>query len=755
MAPVPTQVVSSDILEATRTRRRIVVVGHGMVGIAFTEKVLKYDLEGGRDDWEVILVGEEPHLAYNRVGLTGYFTNRSVDGLLLQPSEWYDSHAMGKLRYHTGVRALLVDAPRRRVELSNGHTISYDACVLATGSDAALPPYMSIERMRVTQGAFVYRNIADLESMIRYAQTHAPIKHAAVVGGGLLGLEAAKALLDLQGVEQVMLMERNRWPLSRQLDQEGGTIVLAKVRELGVDVHLQARVRNLTFTPTGVAGEEDKLTSMQLDDGSELSLDMIVFAVGIKPRDDIARQSGLSVAPRGGIAVDAQLRTSSRDVYAIGECASWNNETWGLIAPGIAMADVLAFNLTEGPVHKMRSMTYPNLSTKLKLMGVDVASFGDYFADQGRFTRMYPGLERRRSEETPVRPQVKALTYRDPFNDVYKKYIFTADGKYLVGGMMVGDVSDYVKLQGLSAKLRPLEVPPSELMMGAKRDGENQGADLANDDLVCSCHNVTKGAIVSAVGKGCRSLGELKSTTKVGTGCGGCVPLATSIFNTALKAAGEEISNSLCPHFGYTRQELFTIIKFRRLPEFNAVMKAVGKKPDSLGCEVCRPAVGSIISSLYNPFIMHPAVRQTQDTNDRYLGNIQRDGTYSVVPRVSAGEITPAKLIVLGQVAGKYSLYTKITGGQRVDLFGAQKQDLPQIWEELLAAGFESGHAYGKSLRTVKSCVGSTWCRYGVGDSVGLAVELEERYKSIRAPHKIKGGGTSTPETQYSSYVLT
>lgn len=757
MAPVPTQVASAphDAAPAQhpRPRRRMVVVGFGMVGIAFTEKLLRYDIDGGRDEWDVVIVGEEPHLAYNRVGLTGYFASRSVDALLLNPPAWYDQHAPGRLRYLSGVRVLHVNHAEHKVLTSDGRTEPYDACVLATGSDAALPPYISAAKMARTQGAFVYRTIADLDSMIHFARTFAPIKRAAVVGGGLLGLEAAKALLDLEDVQQVVLVERNRWPLSRQLDQEGGNIVLSKVRALGVEVLLQARVRDLIFSgdPShhGRSDEKERLSSILLDDGTTYPLDMIVFAVGIKPRDDLARKSGIEVAPRGGVKVDSQLATSAPDVYAVGECASWNGETWGLIAPGVAMADVLAFNLTEGPGHTIRHMVSPDVSTKLKLMGVDVASFGDYFADQGKFTRSYPTGTRGKPTSSP---SVRALTYRDPFTDVYKKYIFTEDGRYLVGGMMVGDVTDYVKLQGISSKLKPLEMPPSQLMVGARQDGENEGDDLDDDAQICSCHNVSKGAIVAAVGKGCRSLGELKACTKVGTGCGGCVPLAQSVFNTALKASGEEVSNNLCPHFAYTRQELFTIIKFRRLEDFAEVMRSAGKKTTSLGCEVCRPAVGSILSSLHNPFIMRPEIRQTQDTNDRYLANVQRDGSYSVVPRVSAGEITPEKLIVLGQVAQKYGLYTKITGGQRVDLFGARKQDLPDIWEELLAGGFETGHAYGKSLRTVKSCVGSTWCRYGVGDSVGLAVELEERYKSIRAPHKIKGGGMCT-NSKFSHHI--
>lgn len=722
-----------------------------MVGIAFVEKLLKYDLDGGRDEWAVTVIGEEPHVAYNRVGLTTYFEQRNVESLYLNPLDWYKNHTPGKLSYHISDPVIAINKDKREVVTSKGLTIPYDVCVLATGSDAALPPYVSKERFYKTEGAFVYRNLADLDAMISYSKEH-KIKRAAVVGGGLLGLEAAKALLDLGTVDQAVIVERNNWCLSRQLDSEGGALVLEKVRALGVEVLLKARVRDLVITPAAEDDEgKDRLKGIMLEGGAEgadkpYDLDMIVFAVGIKPRDDLAKSSGLETAPKGGFAINDKLETNIKDVYAIGEVASLGGETWGLIAPGVEMADVLAFNLTEGPHHAMRSMASPDLSTKLKLMGVDVASFGDFFADQGKFTRPLPGSKRRgaakegKDAEADKGPKVKALTYRDPFENHYKKLIFTLDGKYLVGGMLVGDAKDYVKLVGMCSKQKELEMPPAQLILGAKKEGEEEGDDLDDDAQICSCHNTTKGALVKEVKDGCRSFGEIKSKTKCGTGCGGCVPLATSIFNQAMKAAGAEVSNSLCPHFKQSRPDLYTIIKFKKLKSFTEVMSVLGKKSDSLGCEVCRPAVGSILSLLYNEWIMAPSLRQTQDTNDRYMANVQRDGTYSVVPRLVAGEVTPYQLKALGEVATDFGLYSKITGGQRIDLFGAKKQDLPFIWERLVEAGFQTGQAYGKSLRTVKSCVGSTWCRFGIGDSVGLAVELEDRYKGIRAPHKFKGG---------------
>jgi len=750
MVPVPSSIVSPAPAgpSAKAYTKHAVVVGLGMVGIAFVEKLLNYDIKNGRDEWRITVVGEEPYVSYNRVGLTQYFAKRSIEDLYLNPLAWYTSHAPGKLAYHTNDLVTEINHDEKFVTTQSGRHLDYDVCIMATGSDAALPPYVTKERFYKTEGAFVYRNIADLNNTIAYADSR-PIKRAAVVGGGLLGLEAAHALLELETVEQVVLVERNKWVLSRQLDGEGGRLVLEKVQRMGVEVLLQARVKDIIVRPAAEDDEgKDRFIGVLLEGGEDgkgapYDLDMIVFAVGINPRDDLAIASGIATDRRGGVVVDHRLQTSVPDVYAIGECASFKGETFGLIAPGVEMADVLAFNLTLDPMHAPRDMISPDISTKLKLMGVDVASFGSYFADQGKFTRAVPGQARasKKNGDGPApTPQVKALTYRDPFSDVYKKYIFTADGKYLLGGQMVGDVKDFIKLVSMVNKAKPLEVPPSELILGAKKEGEEEGDDLDDDAQICSCHNVKKGGVVQCVKDGVRTLGEIKASTKCGTGCGGCVPLMTSIFNSAMKAAGAEVSNHLCAHFPYSRQELYTVVKFRKLKTFTDVMASAGNQSNSLGCETCRPAVASILSSLWNDLIMKAEMRQIQDTNDRSLANMQRDGTYSVVPRLPAGEVTPARLKVISEVAEDYGLYTKITGGQRIDLFGAKKQDLPRIWERLIEGGLETGLAYGKSLRTVKSCVGSTWCRYGVGDSVGFAVELEERYRSVRSPHKLKGG---------------
>ena len=662
------------------------------------------------------------------------------------------------MNYHLSAKVTEIRPDQKLVSCSSGLTVPYDTLVFATGSDALLPKQTPGHDAK---GVFVYRTIEDLQKLIEFSATRKGTI-GVVVGGGLLGLEAAKAMMDLEVFKKVKLVERNRWVLSRQLDSDAGELVVDQVRDLGLDVVLSMRVDKIEVS------EDNHVKGILFENGEKMECSTICFAIGIKARDELARSAGIRCAERGGgIIVDGALKSSVEDIYAIGECASWQNQTFGLIAPGIEMADVLSFNLTQAKVHSYREFKRPDLSTKLKLLGVEVASFGDFFADRDGPKHLPVRATRKRGEvqhnlheltDGPRSSLVKALAYKDPFEAVYKKYLFTTDGKHLLGGMMIGDTRDYVRLVSIVKNQKALDVPPSRFILGASKEGEDDAADLDDDTQVCSCHNVTKGDINSAVKvESCKSIGDVKSCTKAGTGCGGCVPLMTSILNKQMKDMGQEIKNHICPHFNYSRADLYNIVSVKKLKTLQEVMKEAGNDPTSQGCEACKPSIGSIFSTLYNQHIMDKPLHGLQETNDRFLGNIQRNGTYSVIPRVSGGEITPDKLIVIGHVAQKYKLYTKITGGQRIDMFGAKKPDLPDIWSELHAGGLESGHAYAKSLRTVKSCVGSTWCRYGIGDSVGLAVRIEERYKSIRSPHKMKGGVSGCvrecAEAQNKEYV--
>ncbi|GAA5913645.1 uncharacterized protein JCM6883_004036 [Sporobolomyces salmoneus] len=707
-----------------------------MTGIAFIEKMLKLD---ENDEYFVRTCGEESHYAYNRVGLTEYFEHRNVTDLYLQPATFYADQSPEKFAFSTGEKVVEIDQVNKTVLTSKGNVYQYDILVLATGSNGALPPYVPKESP--PKGIFVYRNIADLESIIEYAEQDY-VQRASVVGGGLLGLEAAKAVYDLPTIPSVEILIRQNFPLNRQIDATAGELVLNKIEGMGVKVHVACE-------PTALIVEDGRFAGFEFADGQKLKSDIVVYGIGISPRDELAKTAGIKCSSRGGIEVDDSLMTSAQDVYAIGECASWKNNTFGLIGPGIEMADILAFNLTQTTTHAARKMNYPDLSTKLKLMGVDVASFGEFDADE-RAARAAEAEEAKKASlamegevEITFKPSrqvprstrndsVKALTYLDPIDATYKKMIFSADGTRLIGGILIGDTDSFTKLVSLVKRKKKLDVSPSSFILGKK--GEDDSSELLDDDVICSCHGVTKGAVSKCVKEGMTEFNQIKSCTKAGTGCGGCVPLVTSIFKAEMKKNGNAISNNLCPHFTMSRSDLFSVIKIKKLRDFNAVMSTCGQ--GQVGCEICKPVIGSILASLYGELVMKKELHGLQDTNDRFLANIQRNGTFSVVPRIAGGEITPEKLVKIGEVALKYHLYTKITGGQRIDLFGARKDDLPAIWEELIDSGFESGHAYGKSLRTVKSCVGSSWC----DDSVKMAIDLENRYRGIRSPHKIKGG---------------
>ncbi|RIK75643.1 MAG: nitrite reductase (NAD(P)H), partial [Planctomycetota bacterium] len=671
-------------------KKTIVLIGHGMVGHRFCERMVEFD---AAQQYRIVTFCEEPRAAYDRVGLTSFFAHRSAHQLMLANLDWYREQG---IEIYVGDRATKIDRKRRVVVSDQGREIAYDIAVLATGSFPFVPNVPGVQ----TRGVFVYRTIEHLQSIIDYG---AKSKRAAVIGGGLLGLEAAKAAYDL-GLETHVVEFAPRL-MPRQIDDAGSRTLVKKIENLGVRVHLNKATKEIVGN-----GAVERLV---FNDGERLDVDMVIISAGIRPRDDLARDCGIEVGERGGVKVDDQLRTSDPNVYAIGEVALHSGFVYGLVAPGYDMAETVAANLCG----QDRRFTGADLSTKLKLMGIDVASFGNYEAG--------PDM-------------AMPLVYEDPFAGVYKKLLFDREGKRLLGGILVGDAADYGLLSAMQKSGEPLAMAPGELIVG-KGSGAAGGVESLGDACqICSCNNVTKGQLCAAIREQeLTTIGAVKACTKAGTGCGGCVPLVTDILNKELAALGKSVNRDLCEHFAYTRQQLFEIVKIKELRTFDELLASHGR---GHGCEICKPAVASMLASLWNEPITDRAHHTLQDTNDRFLANMQRGGLYSIVPRVPGGEITPDKLVVLGTVAKKYGLYTKITGGQRIDLFGAQVQQLPEIWEELVNAGFESGHAYGKALRTVKSCVGSTWCRYGVQDSVGFAIRIEERYRGIRAPHKIKGG---------------
>jgi nitrite reductase (NADH) large subunit len=667
---------------------RIVVIGNGMVGQRFLEALVK---RGG--DHEITAFCEEPRPAYDRVQLTSFFSGKTASDLSLAKREFFEKAGI-TLRLNDQV--LGIDAARKVVRSARYKEVAYDKLVLATGSFPFVPAVLGKDR----RDCFVYRTIEDLEVITATALRS---KVGVVIGGGLLGLEAAKALQDL-GLETHIVESAARL-MAVQLDDSAGRLLRRKIEALGARVHLQKATKEIT---EGTVRRQKLLFA----DGTALETDLIVFSAGIRPRDELARRTGLVVGERGGVQIDSRCRTSNPDIYAIGECALWQGRTFGLVAPGYQMAEVAARNLCGEDVQFLGA----DMSTKLKLMGVDVASLGDAHGST---------------------PDALNYVFTDEAAGVYKKLVVSADRKHALGAILVGDTSDYGALLQLALNAVPLPEHPEELILPMRNGGaKGIGVDALPDGaLICSCNNVSKGQIRAAVGEGCNSLGSLKRKTKAATSCGGCGPLAKSIIDAELRKQGVAVTNHLCEHFAFSRQELFHLVRIGELKTFEEILEKHGK---GRGCDVCKPAVASILASCWQEMILKPKHAPLQDTNDRFLANMQKDGTYSIVPRVPGGEITPEKLVVLGQVAKKHGLYTKITGAQRIDLFGARLEQLPLVWRELIDAGFESGHAYGKALRTVKSCVGSTWCRYGVQDSVTMAIGLENRYRGLRAPHKLK-----------------
>ncbi|MFL6673988.1 MAG: nitrite reductase large subunit NirB [Massilia sp.] len=671
---------------------KIIVIGHGMVGHKFVETLAAAPVPGMR----VTVLCEEPRPAYDRVHLSDFFAGKSAHDLSLVAPGFFERAG---LELRLNARAVAVDRGARTVMLASGEVLAYDKLVFATGSTPFVPPVAGRDRA----DCFVYRTIEDLEAMLACGRR---ARSGVVVGGGLLGLECAKALRDMQLDTHVVEFAPRL--MAAQVDDPGARMLRSRIEELGVTVHTG---KNTLAIVDGEAATH----RMQFADGTHLETDMIVFSAGIRPRDELARTAGLAPGPRGGIAIDDRCVTSDPDIYAIGECAAWNGQLFGLVAPGYDMARTAARHL----LGDQASFSGADLSTKLKLMGVDVASIGDaHGATAGS----------------------RSYQFTDERKQVYKKIVVSGCGKHLLGAVLVGDAAGYGSL--LQTMLNKIVLPEApEFMILPQADGKARQAPgveaLPAGAQVCSCNDVSKGALCAAVAAGATTIGALKAATCAGTACGGCVPLVAQVMNAELKKQGLAVSHHLCEHFAYSRQELHHLVRVGRIRTFAQLLAQHGS---GLGCDTCKPVAANILASTWNDFVLKPEHASLQDSNDYFLGNIQKDGTYSVVPRMPGGEVTADGLIAVGQVAKKYGLYTKITGGQRVDLFGARVEQLPLIWEELIAAGFESGHAYGKSLRTVKSCVGSTWCRYGVGDSVGFAIALENRYKGLRTPHKVKFG---------------
>jgi nitrite reductase (NADH) large subunit len=674
------------------SKHNVVIIGNGMVGHRFIEELIDKADPG---QFSLTVFCEEPRVAYDRVHLSAYFSHHTAEELSLVREGFYEKHQVKLL---LGERAITLNREEKLIHSNTGRAVHYDTLIFATGSYPWIPPIKGAEG----SNCFVYRTIEDLNAIEACSRRS---KRGAVIGGGLLGLEAAGALKNL-GVE-THVIEFAPVLMAEQLDKQGGEQLRRKIEEMGVQVHTGKNTQQILHHDKG--GK-----TLQFADGSELQVDFIVFSTGIRPQDKLAKQCGLSIGTRGGIAIDNRCQTSDPTIYAIGECAAWQDRVFGLVAPGYKMAQVACDTL----LGRDNAFSGADMSAKLKLLGVDVGGIGDARGNT---------------------PGAKSVVWLDESKSIYKRLILSEDQKTLLGAVLVGDTSDYGNLLQLVLNAIPLPGNPEALILPTG-SGEKPsiGVDALPDNAqICSCFDVTKGDIITAVKGGCHTVAALKRETRAGTGCGGCIPLITQVLNSELSRQGIEVNNHLCAHFPYSRQELYHLIRVDEIKSFDALLAKYGQ---GYGCEVCKPTVGSLLASCWNDYVLKPQHTPLQDSNDVFLGNIQKDGTYSVIPRSPGGEITPQGLQVIGEVAQQYNLYTKITGSQRIGLFGAQKDDLPAIWSQLVAAGFETGHAYAKALRMAKTCVGSTWCRFGVGDSLGFGVMLENRYKGIRTPHKMKFG---------------
>ncbi|MFC0706692.1 nitrite reductase large subunit NirB [Cellulomonas uda] len=671
---------------------RVVVVGAGMVAHRFAEQMVA---RGG--GWQLTVVGDEPYAPYDRVHLSDAITGASVEDLTLDPSVWDDE----RVELVTGDAVATLDRDAQTVTTRSGRVVAYDDLVLATGSWPWVPRTDGAD----LPGVLAYRTLDDINAITgwvarRRAELGRPVR-GVVVGGGVLGLEAAAALQNL-GASATVVEFADRL-MAVQLDAGGGEALRVLVRDTGIDV------RTTTAASRVLAGPDGTVASLELSTGEVLDADVVVFSTGIRPRDRLARESGLGIGERGGVLVGPTCRSSDPRVWAIGECASHDGECAGLVAPGNTMADVVVDQLFGGTTTYVR----PADGTKLKGVGVEAASFGDVLA---------------------LTPGALEVTFADPVARTYRKLVVSDDARTLLGGVFVGDIALYSSLRPLLG--RALGADPSAFL--APEGGAPATLEVPDDVVVCSCANVTAGTIRGAVTEhGCRSVGEVKTCTRAGTVCGSCVPMVTTIVNRSLEQAGVAVSNAMCEHFAMPRAELFALVRAGAERTFSEIVAAHGT---GRGCAICRPVVASILSSLGVGHVLQPDQAALQDTNDHLLANLQKDGTYSVVPRMPGGEVTPDKLLAFAQVAADFGLFTRVTGAQRLGMFGARQDQLPEIWRRLVEAGFESGQAYGKSLRAVKTCVGSTWCRFGVQDSSSMAVRLELRYRGLRSPHKFKVG---------------
>jgi nitrite reductase (NADH) large subunit len=672
------------------TRKRLVVIGNGMAGARLVEDVVAR----APGTFDITVFGDEPYGNYNRILLSGVLAGtHDAKDIFINPLAWYDQ---ADVRLHAGVRVARIDRTERQVIGADGRIEPYDQLVIATGSTPFVPPLEGLltDTGRYRDGVFVFRTLDDCSAIREYAVA---ARRAAVIGGGLLGLEAARGLLQLD--VEVHVVHLTRHLMEVQLDETAGTMLRAAMDRLGVQTHLARRT-------SAVLGESH-ITGLMFDDGSRLECDMVVLSAGIRPNVTLARDAGLTV--ERGVVVGDDLRSANDPaVFAIGECAQHRGQVYGLVAPLWEQAQVLADRLTARNTQAVYGGS--RLSTKLKVMGVDLTVMGD--------------KEPASSDEV--------VQYSEPSRGVYKKLV-VRDGQ-LAGAILLGDPDGAPVL--LQAFDRALALPDNRAEMLFPSMGSNtppSGADLPDDAQICNCNGVTKGRLTSAIADGCRSLRALCNATRAGTGCGSCKPQVEQILQAV---AGEALVEDPAAHYyvpgvPLRKPELVAEIRERHLRSVSAVFDALA---DGREDPKSKAGLASLLKTIWAA--EYEDERDARFINDRVHANIQRDGTFSVIPRIYGGVTSPAQLRRIADVADKHQVpMVKITGGQRIDLLGIPKDKLPEVWRDL---GMPSGHAYAKAFRTCKTCVGTEFCRYGVGDSTRLGIAIEQRFQGLESPHKMK-----------------
>ncbi|WP_117161292.1 nitrite reductase large subunit NirB [Paraliobacillus sp. X-1268] len=669
-------------------KQKLLLIGNGMAGIRAIEEVLKLK----PNQFEITVFGSEPYPNYNRIQLSKVLQgDTDVSDITLNEWQWYEDN---NIRLYPGETVINIDKTKQVVSTDKGREEPYDKLIIATGSNAFILPLPGADKEGVTG----FRDIKDCEKMIDYSKKH---KKAAVIGAGLLGLEAARGLLNL-GME-VDVIHINDYLMDRQLDEPAGRLLQKELEEQGMNFLLNKQTAEIT-------GEE-KVSGLRFNDGEEIDADLIVMAVGIKPNVALAMENGIKV--NRGIIVNDYMETETPNIFAVGECVEHQEMVYGLVAPLYEQGQALAKQLCGVPCDGYKGTV---VSTQLKVSGVDVFSTGKIDEDKN----------------------TKSIKVFDEWNGTYKKLI-VEDGK-LAGAVLFGDTKDGTRLLSLIKKAADVEeyLNANE----SEQSGASLVAEMPDDELICGCNGVSKGTIVDAINsKGLKSLEEVKGCTNASRSCGTCKSLVSDLLEYTLgDDYNENQKVSVCGCTTLSRDEVIEEIKEKGLTHTREVMNVLGWSNEE-GCSKCKPALNYYLGML-NP-TDYEDEKESRYVNERLHANIQKDGTFSVIPRMYGGVTNAVDLRKIADAADKYDVgMIKLTGGQRINLLGVKKQDLPDMWADL---GMKSGHAYQKGLRTVKTCVGSEFCRFGTQDSTGMGIKLEKKFEGISGPHKLKMAVSACP----------